>query len=287
MARDGSHTPKSRSLRLYDIGGGLTLRVPVVQAPLGACDGVRLAAAVSRAGGLGCLTVHGGDARELRRRLLHVRALTRRPVLLAFTAQWQRDDILDTALSLGFRHFQVFWWNGPRLAPRIKAADGVVFWQAGTVGQAVDALEVGADVIVAQGTDAGGQVRSPRPVRELVAELRSALGEELPIVAGGGLADRADVASVLACGAHAAMLGTRFLLSEESAAAPRHKARLLRATARDLSLDPRLVGDWPCAPRRRVLTARDEDVPALFAGTGVLRIRRLAPAGELVRSLAP
>jgi len=103
--------------RRYALCGGLSLRVPIVQAALGACDGVRLAAAVSRAGALGCLTVHGTDPRTLRRKLLRVRQLTKRPVLLAFTAQWERDAVLDTALSLGFRHFQVFWWNGPRLAP--------------------------------------------------------------------------------------------------------------------------------------------------------------------------
>jgi nitronate monooxygenase len=272
---------------VWSLCDGITLRVPVVQGVLGSCDGPRLAAAVSRAGALGTLTLHGTEPDAAQRRLARVRRLTLRPILIAFTAQWEKEAVRDNCLAAGHRHFQVFWWNGPRHAPRIHEQGGVVFWQVGSVEQAYDALECGADVLVAQGTEAGGQVRGPHPLAELVPLLREAVGEKVPIVAGGGLADRCDVAKTLAFGANAALLGTRFLLSEEANAAPNNKSRLLRAETNDLTLDLRFIGDWPCAPRRRLVLSRDEDTPALFAGKGLSRIKTLLPAAEIVRSLAP
>ena len=271
----------------WPLDDSLTLRVPVVQAPLGTCDGPRLAGAVSRAGGLGCLTVHATPTRVLKARLARIRQITHRPVLLAFTAQWERDEVLETCLDAGFRHFQVFWWNGPRQTHRIHAAGGTVLWQVGTTAQAYEAAEAGADILVAQGTDAGGQVRSPHSLYELLREIQAQMERKLPIVAGGGLADARDVRNVLAAGASAALLGTRFLVSEEARSHSRCKMRLAQAHTEDLILDPRMVGDWPCAPRRLLPTTRGEDTPALFAGRGLSRINQVLSAAEIVRRLKP
>lgn len=266
---------------------GLALRAPIIQAPLGECDGPLLAGAVSRAGGMGCLSLFAPEPAVARRRLARLRQITRRPVLAAFTAPLEAPAVLDICVEAGIRHFQVFWWNGPRLAPRIRAAGAKVFWQVSTVEQARDALDLGADVLIAQGTEAGGPVRGPHPVKELIGLIREAVGDLVPLVAAGGLADRSDVAEVLAAGAKAAMLGTRFLLSEEAWTAPRYQALLLRASEDDLILDTRLLGSWPCAARRMLIPATGEDVPDLFAGKGVGRIHSLLPAAEIVRRLTP
>lgn len=271
----------------FPLGGTLTLRCPVVQAPLGVCDGPRLAAAVSRAGALGCLTIHGGTEAQVRRRLIRLREGTKRPVLIAFTAQWQRDAILNACLELGFHHFLVFWWNGPRLTRAIHAMGGTVFWQVGTPAQGNEAVENGADILVAQGTDGGGPVRSPYALEELVTGLRALTNETIPLIAGGGLADAGDVASVLSWGASAALMGTRFLLSEEAQAAPGCKNRLARADADGLLLDPQIAGEWPCSPRRYLRTASGGDAPALFAGRGLSRINDIRPAAEIIRRLTP
>lgn len=265
----------------------LALRVPVVQAPLGACDGPRLAGAVSRAGALGCLTVHATPADKLRRRLAILRSITPRPALIAFTAEWQRETVTQTCLDVGCRHYQVFWWNGPRLIRPLQRAGATVFWQVGTPMQAHEALDAGADVLVVQGTQAGGQVRSPYPLRELLTELVVETKGRVPIVAGGGLADAHDVTNVLSWGASAALLGTRFLLTHESTAPTRHKARLLRASHYQLHLDGRMVGNWPCAPRRRLRTHFDEDAPSLLAGHGIGRINDVSSAADVLRRLAP
>jgi NAD(P)H-dependent flavin oxidoreductase YrpB (nitropropane dioxygenase family) len=288
---DGSHGRyryiKPRSYGSYTLCEGLTLRAPLVQACLGPCDSPRLAAEVSRAGGLGCVSVHAPEIGLLRRRLEKIRRHTKRPVLAAFTAPYEPEAVLETAFAGGIRHFQVFWWNGPRLAPRIRALGGTVFWQVGTAEQVREALDAGAKVLVAQGTEAGGQVRTPLPLQEVVALVREAAGPEACIVAGGGLATRDDVARILDQGANAALLGTRFLLSEESHCPLTYKTRLARATERDLVLDVRVIGDWPCAPRRRLMNAFGEDVPCLYAGRGIGRISSVLPAAEIVRALTP
>ena len=281
MLSKAYHSPKKATCL-----PGLPPMFPVVQASLGCCDGPRLAASVSRASGLGTLSVHNTDPATLRRQLWKVRAVTPRPVLLAFTAQWDRDEVLDTAVAAGFLHFQIFWWNAPRLMPRIRRAGGTAYCQVGTLLEARDAVEAGASVLVAQGTEAGGQVRSPRPVLKLVRELRGEFGADIPIIAGGGFADASDVQAALAAGANAALFGTRFLLSEESNAPTRDKIRLLKAGDTDLRLDARLMGDWPCSPRRRLFTRTDEDRPSLYAGLGVGRIKTLMSAADIVRTLA-
>ncbi len=275
---------RSRDFPLCD---GLTLSAPLVQANLGACDGPGLAAEISRAGALGCLTIHAPEADVLRRCLAKIRQRTSRPVLAAFTAPYESERVLQIAFEGGIRHFQVFWWNGPRLAPRIQELGGTVFWQVGTTEQVREALEAGAKVLVAQGTEAGGQVRTSVPLEQMVALVREAAGPEVPVVAGGGLATREDVAQVLRWGANAALLGTRFLLSEESLCSPRAKQRLARATTRDLVLDVRVIGDWPCAPRRRLMNAFQEDAPCLYAGRGIGRIASILPARTIVRELTP
>src|SRR5215218_6455550 len=98
----------------------VALSVPVVQAPLGRYDGPRLAAEVSRAGGLGCLSLFDQTPDAARRLLRRISARTPRPVLVALTREWEPETVLDACVASGVRLFFVFWWNGPRLAGRIR-----------------------------------------------------------------------------------------------------------------------------------------------------------------------
>ncbi len=263
----------------------MRLRLPIVQATLGPCDSAYLAAAVSEAGGLGTLSLHGPTPEQARQLLKKLSALTRKPVLLAFTGPWERDDVLTECLSAGHRHFQIFWWNAPRLTARIRSAGALAFQQVGTLAQAEEALERGVDGLIAQGTHAGGPVRSPLALLEFVPALRARF--EGPLFAGGGLATRADTQEMLTLGADAALFGTRFLLSSEADAPLAHKQRLAQASATDLILDTRLVGDWPCAPRRRLVDAPDTDSASLQAGLGLDRITEILPATQIVCELTP
>jgi NAD(P)H-dependent flavin oxidoreductase YrpB (nitropropane dioxygenase family) len=97
----------------------------------------------------------------------------------------------------------------------------------GSVEEARAAEAAGVDAVIAQGVEAGGHVRGTTPVLELVERVRAAV--KIPVVAAGGIVDRSGVGQALDAGAVAAVLGTRFLLSDESRAHPDYKRRCLEA----------------------------------------------------------
>lgn len=266
---------------------GFPLRVPLVQAVLGSCTGLALPRAVSRAGALATVSVDAWRPAEAARRFPRIAATVGTRCLVAFTGDWEREEVLEHAWANGFRTFQTFWWNSERLVPRVRKFGGHVICQAGSMAQVAEALDHGASGVILQGLDAGGPVRSSLPLEPFLSQVRTDYGDDLVVFAGGGLATRHDVVRVLASGADAAVMGTRFLLTDESRSFRRDKARLAHAKTESLLLDTRLVGPWPCSPRRRLPTLRGEDRPGLFAGTGLSRIHRILPARDLVRQLAP
>jgi NAD(P)H-dependent flavin oxidoreductase YrpB (nitropropane dioxygenase family) len=119
------------------------------------------------------------------------------------------------------------------------------------VQEAKAAAATGADAVIAQGVEAGGHVRGTTPVLELVERVRAAV--KIPVLAAGGIVDQAGVRQALDAGADAAVLGTRFLLSEESRAHPDYKLRCLQA---DHTVLTELFGlGWAKAPHRVVPNA--------------------------------
>jgi NAD(P)H-dependent flavin oxidoreductase YrpB (nitropropane dioxygenase family) len=119
------------------------------------------------------------------------------------------------------------------------------------VAEARAAAAAGADAVIAQGVEAGGHVRGTTPLGDLLEQIRAAV--RVPVLAAGGIVDRAGVRAALEMGALAAVVGTRFLLSHESRAHPDYKQRCLDATATVLT---ELFGlGWPDAPHRVVPNA--------------------------------
>ena len=111
------------------------------------------------------------------------------------------------------------------------------------------AQAAGADGVIVQGVEAGGHVRGTTPALQLLEEVRAALPADYPLLLAGGIAGAGDVRVALDAGAHAAVAGTRFLLSEESRAHALYKERLLAA---EKTLLTDLFGaGWP-APHRVV-----------------------------------
>ena len=216
----------------------LGVELPVVQAGMGGgIAGHELAAAVSGAGGLGTIGIV--DPPLLRGEIAAARERTGMPLavnlLLPFArrAHWQEASRADVVVT--------FWGRPARRSERV--------WihQCGSVEEALLAQAAGADGVIAQGVEAGGHVRGTLPALELLERIQAALPGGYPILLAGGIADHADVAQALEAGAEGAVLGTRFLLTDESAAHPDYKQRLLDA---DETLLTELFGmGWP-APHR-------------------------------------
>jgi NAD(P)H-dependent flavin oxidoreductase YrpB (nitropropane dioxygenase family) len=111
------------------------------------------------------------------------------------------------------------------------------------------ALDAGAAGLIAQGVEAGGHVLGAMPLEALLP-LAVEMAGDVPVAAAGGLADAADVARVLALGASAAVLGTRFVACEESDAHPAYRQALIAARAEDTVRTLCFDGGWPDAPHR-------------------------------------
>ncbi len=128
----------------------------------------------------------------------------------------------------------------------------------GSAEEARRGVAAGVDVIVAQGWEAGGHVWSMVSTLPLVPAVVDAVAP-VPVIAAGGIGDARGVAAVLALGAQAAWLGTRFLLAEEMPVHEEYRRRLIAAAETDAQWYPDLydVG-WPASPHRalRNSTAR-------------------------------
>jgi NAD(P)H-dependent flavin oxidoreductase YrpB (nitropropane dioxygenase family) len=216
----------------------LGVRMPVVQA--GMAGGIarhELAAAVSEAGGLGTIgTLPPGALAE---EIGAARRLTSGPIAVNVLLPFARRDHWPVAAEADA---VVTFWGRPR-----RRTPGIWLHQCGSVSEALAARMAGADGVIVQGVEAGGHVRGELPALELLARARAALPAGYPLLIAGGIADAADVRRSLEAGADAAVLGTRFLMTEESAAHPSYKQRLIEA--RDTVLTELFGLGWP-APHR-------------------------------------
>jgi NAD(P)H-dependent flavin oxidoreductase YrpB (nitropropane dioxygenase family) len=137
------------------------------------------------------------------------------------------------------------------LMGRLRERGVAVFVTVGTREEALRALSAGADGLVLQGSDAGGHLLGVKPLEHSLAGVLDA-ASRVPVLAAGGVADAQDVQRLLDAGASAAVAGTRFLLTDESAAHPIYKRRLVAA---DQTLATLLFGiGWPL--RHRVIPNR-------------------------------
>ena len=218
-----------------------------------------LAAAVSNAGALGMVTLTwsvdtGAVVRE-------TAALTTRPFggNFVLTSDHHRD--LDQALEAGLKIVSFMWGDPGSYIKAVHDAGGIVLHTVGSAEEARQAVASGADVIVAQGWEAGGHVWGKVATLPLVPAVVDAVAP-VPVIAAGGIGDARGVAAVLALGAQAAWLGTRFLLAEEMPIHEDYRRRLIAAAETDPQWYPNLydVG-WPDSPHRalRNSTARAWD----------------------------
>jgi nitronate monooxygenase len=208
----------------------LDIRHPILLAPMGAVSGGKLAAAVTRAGGLGLLGpgYFGADWIEQQ-----FEAAGNTPVGIGFIT-WHMEkhpEQLEAALAHEPRAVMLSFGNPAPFIPRLKQAGAIVIVQVQSVAMAAAAAKAGADIVVAQGGEAGGH-GAARGGMGLVPAVVDALAP-LPVVAAGGIADGRGLAAALTLGACGALVGTRFFASEEALGIPAAKARLVEGSGDD------------------------------------------------------
>ena len=300
--------------RLCDLLG---MDHPIMNAPMGTAAGAKLAAAVSEAGGFGLIGMGTRDDPVWLREQIHAaRELTNRPFGVGFITAFPnigelvRISIEEEVTAISHSFMDVSPYVADAHAAGIK-----VLAQVQNVAQGVAAVAAGADVIAAQGTEAGGHTGYIGTM-SMVAAIVGIAGDT-PVVAAGGIANGRTLAAMLLLGAEGAWIGTRFVASQEGASGQWVKQRVVEASADDTvqtkSYD--LAMDWPfpeefVADRvlrneytaawhgrnAEVVAQREElkgqilsateagnaNIAAVRAGNAVGLIDNVEPAGEIV-----
>ena len=236
----------------------LGIRHPVLLAPMANVAGGRLAAAVTHAGGLGLIGGGYGDTAWLEREFA---AAGNARIGCGFIT-WslaRQPELLDQALAHAPAATMLSFGDPTPFLPQIKAAGSALLCQVQTVAHARIALAAEADIIVAQGTEAGGHGAS-RATLALVPEVADIIARESPdtlLVAAGGIADGRGLAAALMLGADGVLIGSRFWASTEALIHPNHQRVAIAAngdgTVRQTAADIARGYDWPKDFTGRVL----------------------------------
>jgi NAD(P)H-dependent flavin oxidoreductase YrpB (nitropropane dioxygenase family) len=224
------------------------LRYPIWQAPTGSIAGPELAAAVSAAGGMGAMALTWTRPEAAASYVRQVRAVTSHPFQINFALAFP-PDALEAALEAGAPIVTFSWGDPASYIDRVRAFGAQFGVQVTNVAGARYARTLGADFLLCQGIEAGGHVQSTIPLWELLPRILEA-AEGTPVVAAGGIGNGAGIARALELGAVGAMLGTRFVATQESRAHPDYKRLLTEATAADTALTVCFEGGWPYAAHR-------------------------------------
>lgn len=224
----------------------LGIAAPVILAPMAGVAGGALAAAVSRAGGLGLIGGGYGDRTWLTDQL---RLAGDAPIGVGFIS-WALEttpDLLRLALDQGPRAIFLSFGSIRPFAPIVRRTGATLIAQVQTLDDAKIAIAEGAQVIVAQGTEAGGH-GGGRSTMSLVPAVVDVAGTT-PVVAAGGIADGRGLAAALMLGATGVVCGTAFYASHEALSHPNAKNRAISAsgdeTTRGSTFDVARRLEWP------------------------------------------
>jgi NAD(P)H-dependent flavin oxidoreductase YrpB (nitropropane dioxygenase family) len=279
-----------------------------------------LCSAVSNAGGFGMLGLGGVPGPFVGQMLDATSALTTQPFGANFLMPFlDRDAVAAAAAKCRLLDF--FYADPDASVVEIAHGGGALAaWQVGTASEAKAAVDAGCDVVIAQGTQAGGHVRGKQALQDVLSDVLGAVS--VPVVAAGGLGTASQVKAAIDAGASAVRIGTRFLAAAESVAHPDYVAALIAASADDTQITEAFGAEWPNAPHRVLKSsiaaaeaATDDivgtammgpmEVPVMrfsvmapqkdakgniaamcmYAGTSVDGVKSRQPAGEIVAEL--
>ncbi|MDD1531201.1 2-nitropropane dioxygenase [Bradyrhizobium sp. WBOS7] len=297
----------------------LGIRHPILSAPMDTIAGSRLTRAVSEAGGFGILGGGYGDAIRLRTEAAELKGFAQFGIGFITWSLAKQPDLLDVALDAGPQAIMLSFGDPAPFAPRIRERGARLICQVQSEDMARQALDAGAEILVAQGTEAGGHGAS-RTTIDIVPAIVDLAAGRVPVVAAGGIADGRGLAAMMMLGASGVLIGTRFYASVEANGAQEAKERIRMATSNDTVRG--VVPDWsrklfwPAPFTARTLVndhikrwtgrevelmqragevaedyaaakaAGDFETAAVFAGEAAGLIHDIPPAAEIVARIA-
>jgi nitronate monooxygenase len=304
------------------LAGMFGIEHPIISAPMAFAAGGNLAAAVTGAGGLGLIGGGYGDAEWLEREFSAARNARVGCGFITWSLA-KRPELLDLALAHSPAAVMLSFGSPIPFVRRIKAAGARLICQVQSMEHAREAVAAGADVIVAQGAEAGGHGMN-RATLTLVPEIADYLARAAPatvLVAAGGIADGRGLAAALMLGADGVLIGSRFWASAEALVNPAFQNVALSAdgdsTIRTTVVDVARKIEWPKPFTARVMKTRfvedwhgreadlvkpevadrerlrymtamqdgDPDNTGVWVGEATGLIQDIRPAGELLRKI--
>ncbi|QQO22267.1 nitronate monooxygenase [Bradyrhizobium diazoefficiens] len=297
----------------------LGIRHPILLAPMDTIAGSRLTRAVSEAGGFGILGGGYGERARLEAETQRLSGFG--PFGIGFIT-WslaRQPELLDIALDARPQAIMLSFGDPAPFASRIKARGARLICQVQSEDLARQALDAGAEILIAQGTEAGGHGAS-RTTVDIVPAIVDLAAGRVPVVAAGGIADGRGLAAMMMLGASGVLIGTRFYASVEADGANEAKQRIRAAdgndTVRGVVFDWSRNLFWPAPFTARTLVndhvrrwtgreielmqrasevakeyaaakaAGNFEVAAVFAGEAVGLIHDIPPAAEIVERIA-
>jgi len=217
------------------------------------------AAAVSNAGGIGAIGVGFTPGEELRTRIARTRELTTKPFNVNFITCFDNDAQIRVCAEEAPAVASFHWGHPDPAHMKLLLDAGISVWvQVGTVEDARRAVGEGAEVVIAQGQEAGGHNYGGLPTFVLVPEIIDAVAPAM-VLASGGIVDGRGVAGALALGADGVWVGTRLVASEEAAVHPEHKRRIVAGRGEDTIPSSIFGPEWPHFNPMRLLRNRVVD----------------------------
>lgn len=229
------------------------LATPIVNAGMAMIARPALAAAVCESGGLGTIGSDINPPQILRDLIRKTKALTKRPFGVDLIGDFVTDEHISVLLEEQVA-LAIFFWTLPTSehVGRLKHAGIKVWMQVGRVAEAEQAVALGAEALVVQGSEAGGHNRAEASTMTLFPRIRR-LFPGLPLLAAGGIVDGTTMAAALALGADAVWCGSRFLASLEAEAHDDYKARVQAADVGDTAILSIYGPEWPDQPMRAIV----------------------------------
>jgi enoyl-[acyl-carrier protein] reductase II len=218
-----------------DLCNLLGIESPIIQAAIAPYTSAQLVAAVSNAGGLGSVGSALRSTDNLKHEIEKVKELTKHPFAINFTINTFTEDAFRFAIEEAKpKVISCALGNPKELVKKVHDAGLLFMHQVHTANQAREAADLGVDIIIAQGSEAGGfcsDVSSLALVPQVVDAVND---QQIPVVAAGGIADGRGLAAALMLGAQGINIGTRFLASVEVALVNQQwKQRIITAQSED------------------------------------------------------
>lgn len=223
--------------RICDI---LNIKYPIIQGGMAWVATAELAAAVSEAGGLGMIGAGNAPGEVVEKEILKVKSMTNKPfgvniMLLSPFA----EEVVEVVCKYNISVVTTGAGNPGRFMEKFKAAGTKVIPVIPSVALAKRMESLGADAIIAEGTEAGGHI-GELTTMALVPQVVDAVN--IPVIAAGGIADGRGLLATLSLGAEGVQIGTRFICAEECIVHDNYKNMVIKSKDRDAVVTARVTG---------------------------------------------